>query len=605
MLKVYNHTARYINQGNRRNGSFSIFLEPWHADIFTFLDAKKNHGNEEERAKDLFYALWIPDLFMERVKEEGMWSLMCPDICPGLTDVYGKEFNELYISYENKGSFKEQIPARKLWNEIITAQIETGMPYMCYKDSVNEKSNQKNIGIIKSSNLCSEITLYSDSKEYACCNLISIRLPSYIIPNEGIVSLKSSEIKIYGKKDCEFCHMAKALLKEHKIDYSYVSVDDSDLCELFYEKYNVKSVPQVFIDKCNIGGFENLLELVRPVIDYKKIIEVVHTGVENLDKIIDINYYPVPETKISNMKHRPIGIGVQGLADVFSMMWINFDSYLAKELNKKIFETIYYAAMQKSMLIAKERSEQYECGNKIHENEILNESFPGAYSTFEGSPLQQGKFQFDLWNEKPLGNYDWESLRKQVQKYGVRNSTLLAIMPTASTSQILGSNEACEPFTSNMYVRRTLAGEFIVINKYLMNILNNMGIWSERLKFQIMHTRGSIQTIKTIPKFIREMFKTSTEIKQKNIIDLSADRAIYICQSQSLNLFVSDPSPELITKMHLYGHKKGLKTGLYYLRTNASCSAQTFTLNPKLEEEFRQEQIKNETESDECLNCGS
>jgi ribonucleoside-diphosphate reductase subunit M1 len=605
MLKVYNHTARYINQGNRRNGSFATYTEPWHADIFSFLDAKKNHGNEEERARDLFYALWIPDLFMERVISNGMWSLMCPDICPGLTDVYGGEFDELYTSYENEGRYKEQIPARELWDEIITAQIETGMPYMCYKDSVNRKSNQKNIGIVKSSNLCAEVTLYSDSKEYACCNLISIRLPSYIIPNKNILSLKSSEIKMYGKKNCEFCLMAKALLKEHNVDFDYVSVDDPDLCGMFYDKYNVKSVPQIFVDKNNIGGFEKLLDLVRPSIDYEKIVEVVHTGVDNLNRIIDINYYPVPETKISNMKHRPIGIGVQGLADVFSSMWTNFDSDLARDLNKKIFECIYYAAVQKSMLIAKERTLQFQTGDLVNTtSEIINEKFPGAYSTFEGSPLQQGQFQFDLWGKPPIETEIWENLRKDVQKYGVRNSMLLAIMPTASTAQILGSNEACEPFTSNMYVRRTLAGEFIVINRYLMKILYDMGMWDEKMKHRIMYNRGSIQNIKTIPKFIREMFKTSTELPQKSLIDMSADRGIYVCQSQSLNLFTSNPTPEQITKMHFYGYKKGLKTGQYYLRSSSAMHAQSFTIEPGLENEFKKE-LLDQDQGQDCEACGS
>jgi ribonucleoside-diphosphate reductase alpha subunit len=607
MLRVYNDTARYINQGSRRNGSFAVYISPWHADVKEFLYAKRNHGVDDQRARDLFYALFISDLFMTRVKNNETWSLMCPDECPGLTDSYGQEFEELYKTYENNKLYKEQLPAREIWDIILTTQIETGMPYMLYKDAINRKSNQKNIGVIKSSNLCSEITLVSDEKEFACCNLVSLRLSSYITPNKEIKNIKNNEVKMYGKEYCSYCKMAKALFIEHNIEYTYVPLDDDNLRQLFYKEYNVKSVPQIFVGGERIGGFNELLEKVRPEFDYDKLEEVVHVTVENLNRIIDINFYPTPECKLSNFKHRPIGIGVQGLADVFMEMWLPYESEQAKKLNKKIFETIYYAAATKSMLIAKERKEQ-DSELLFNEYETPHEDYPGAYSTFFGSPLQQGEFQFDMWGVTPTPHrYDWESLRKNIKLYGVRNSTFTALMPTASTAQILGSSPSFEPVSSNMYLRRTLAGEFKVINEYLMKILNGMGIWDDKMKDRVMFHRGSIQKIGSIPLEIREIFKTAYELKQKTLIDMSADRGAYICQSQSFNIFVNEATPELLTKIHMYGwnngSSRGLKTGSYYIRSKPAVNSQQFTINPNLEQEFRDEM--NKMEDQECLNCGS
>lgn len=606
MLRVYNDTAEYINQGDRRKGSFAMYMEPWHADILEFLYAKRNQGIDAERARDLFYALWVPDIFMERVEKNSYWSLMCPDECPGLTDAYGKSFNELYESYENEGRFRKKVQAREIWNILITTQIETGMPYMCYKDSFNLKSNQMNIGTIKSSNLCAEIALYSDKNQYACCNLASIRLHSFLKPNENINRMKS--VRFYGKKDCKYCSMAIALFIEHSVKYNYISLDDPELRDMFFTKYGVTTVPQIFFGSERIGGYSDLLELIRPTIDYSKMREVVHTVVENLNKIIDINYYPVEQTRLSNLCHRPIGIGVQGLADVFMSMWLPFDSEISRSINLEIFETLYYSAVEKSMLLARDRKELWDNNMLIlNEYENVHKDYPGAYNSFYGSPLQQGKFQFDLWNVKPSNRYNWDELMTNIQRYGVRNSTLLALMPTASTAQILNSVEAFEPISSNMYIRRTLAGEFKVVNEYLMKILYNMGLWDDKMKYRIMHHRGSIQSIFQIPVEIREIFKTAYEIKQKTIIDMAVDRGAFVCQSQSLNIFINEQNPEkfadILTKVHFYGWKNGLKTGSYYIRSKAAVDTQTFTLTPNLEEEFRKESVQFNQEG--CLHCGS
>ena len=502
MLKVFNHTARYVDQGGgRRNGSFAIYMEPWHSDIEDFLEMKKNHGDEEKRARDLFYALWIPDLFMERVKDNKNWTLMCPDECPNLSDVYGEEFKTLYTKYENENKGKKTISARTLWFKILDSQIETGTPYMLYKDACNSKSNQKNLGIIKSSNLCTEIVEYSDSKETAVCNLASIGLPKYV---------------------------------------------NSD-----------------------------------KTFNYNKLHEIVKIITENLNKIIDINFYPTEKTKRSNFLHRPIGIGVQGLADVFAQMDIPFFSNEAKEVNRLIFETIYHAAIEKSNELAKERKknlyELFKSHNKIwnflnnephckkysldkqfesyegHDNIInilkkykpikaefdnLNPDLIGAYSSFNGSPISKGLFQFDLWNVTPTDRYDWDELRENIKKNGIRNSLLVAPMPTASTSQILGNNECFEPFTSNIYIRRTIAGEFIMVNKYLMNELVENGIWCDSVKNSIIMNNGSIQHIKEISEKIRLKYLTVWEMPMKHIIDMAIDRGPYICQSQSMNLFL-------------------------------------------------------------------
>ena len=518
MLRVFNNTARYIDQGGgKRSGSFAIYLEPWHADIFDFLELRKNHGDEELKARDLFYALWISDLFMERVKEKnGKWSLFCPHECPGLSDVYGEKFNELYKKYEVEGKARKTINARDLWLAILDAQMETGTPYLLYKDACNIKSNQKNLGTIKSSNLCTEIIQYSDNKETAVCNLASIGLPSFV--NET-------------NKSFDFNHL------------HYVT----------------------------------------------KVIT------NNLNRVIDINFYPTEKTKNSNLKHRPIGIGVQGLADTFVLLDIPFHSDEAKELNKQIFETIYHAALEKSNELAIEKTEhlrEYYRKNAIdpeYYKTISNLS--GAYSSFEGSPASQGILQFDMWSVTPsLCRYNWSHLKEKIIKYGLQNSLLVAPMPTASTSQILGFNECFEPFTSNLYSRRTLAGEFVVVNKYLMRELIQLGYWNEQIKNNIITNKGSIQQLTILPQHIRNKYKIVWEIPMKHLIDMAADRGPYICQSQSLNLWMEDPVYNKLTSMHFYAWEKGLKTGIYYLRRKAKHQAQQFTIEPETKENVEEQE---------------
>jgi len=478
MLKVFNDTARYVDQGGgKRKGAFAIYLEPWHADIFEFLDLRKNHGKEEMRARDLFYALWVCDLFMERVESDGDWSLFCPHEAPGLHECWGKEFEALYTKYEAEGRARKTIKAQELWFAILDAQVETGTPYLLYKDAANSKSNQQNLGTIKSSNLCTEIIEYTAADEVAVCNLASLALPKYVTAG---------------------------------------------------------------------------------VFDHQKLYEVTYQVTLNLNRIIDHNYYPVIEASNSNFRHRPIGLGVQGLADTFIRLRLPFESEEAKQLNKEIFETIYFAAMTASKDLA------------IKE---------GAYETFKGSPLSKGKFQFDLWGVTPdSGRWNWEELRQDVMNHGVRNSLLVAPMPTASTSQILGNNECFEPYTSNIYTRRVLSGEFVIVNKYLLRDLVNMGLWNNDMKNQIISANGSIQDIAEIPQDMKDLYKTVWEIKMRTIIDMAADRGAYICQSQSLNLFVSSPNASKLTSMHFYAWKKGLKTGMYYLRTQAASQAVKFTV---------------------------
>lgn len=483
MLRVFNDTARYVDQGGgKRKGAFAIYLEPWHADIFPFLELKKNHGKEEMRARDLFFALWISDLFMKRVEEGGDWSLFCPNEAPGLSDVYGEEFVSLYEQYEREGRARTKIKAQDLWFAIVESQIETGTPYLLYKDAANSKSNQKNLGTIKSSNLCTEILEFTSPEEVAVCNLASVALPKFV-------------------------------------------TDDKFL--------------------------------------FDKLYEIVYQMTVNLNRIIDENYYPVPEAKNSNLKHRPIGIGVQGLADVFILLRMAFESEEAKKLNVEIFETIYFASMTASKDIAKEE---------------------GSYPSFVGSPLSQGIFQFDLWNVKPTGRWDFESLRKEVVQFGTRNSLLVAPMPTASTSQILGNNECFEPYTSNIYSRRVLSGEFIIVNKHLLHDLIELGLWNSDMKNQIIAAGGSIQSIPSIPDSIKEIYKTVWEMKQRSLIDMARDRGAFICQSQSLNLFVESPTVAKLTSMHFYAWKQGLKTGMYYLRTKAASQAIQFTVDKGKEE---------------------
>ena len=512
MLRVFNDTAKFIDQGGgKRNGSFAIYLETWHADISDFLELKKNHGDEELKARDLFYALWVSDLFMERIKEKtGKWSLFCPHECPGLSDCYGQEFKELYEKYEREGKARRTVLARDLWFQILDAQMETGTPYILYKDAVNNKSNQKNLGTIKSSNLCCEITEYSDSNETAVCNLASIALPAFV--NETTRQF-----------------------------------------------------------------------------DYNKLIEVTKVVTTNLNKVIDINFYPTDKTKVSNMKHRPIGIGVQGLADAFILMDIPFHSEEAKQLNKDIFETIYYAALTRSNEMAIERRQLFK--NHTDYDKILftndeltklPENLRGAYSSFVGSPASQGILQFDMWSNFAgvSDRYDWAKLKTSIVENGLRNSLLVAPMPTASTSQILGYNECFEPITSNIYSRRTLAGEFVLPNKYLMKDLIKLGLWNEQIKNNIIANKGSIQHLTDIPQHIRDKYKIVWEIPMKHIIDMATDRGAFICQSQSLNLWMEDPVYNKLTSMHFYAWEKGLKTGIYYLRRKAKHQAQQFTIEP-------------------------
>jgi ribonucleoside-diphosphate reductase alpha chain len=480
MLRVFNDTARYVDQGGgKRKGSFAIYIEPWHADIHDFLDLKKNHGKEEQRARDLFYALWIPDLFMKRVEENGDWTLMCPNECPGLADNHGAAFEKLYTKYEAEGKGRKTIKAQDLWFKILESQIETGTPYMLYKDAANGKSNQQNLGTIRSSNLCTEIIEYTAPDEVAVCNLASLALPKYV----------------------------------------------------------------------NDGGF-----------DHEKLFQVTYQVTKNLNRIIDRNYYPIPEARNSNMRHRPIGLGVQGLADVFILMRHPFDSDEARALNREIFETIYYAACTASKDLAKEE---------------------GAYETFKGSPASEGRLQFDLWGVTPTDRWEWDVLKDEIKEHGMRNSLLVAPMPTASTAQILGNNECFEPYTSNIYTRRTLSGEFIIVNKHLLRDLTKLGLWDDDMKNRIISANGSIQNINEIPDNLKVLYRTTWEIPQRALIDMSADRGAYICQSQSLNVFMENVNTAKLTSMHFYSWKKGLKTGMYYLRTKAATDAIKFTVDKK------------------------
>ena len=561
MLRVFNDTARYVDQCRKRKGSFAIYLEPWHADIEEFLDLKKNHGDEEMKARDLYYDLWISELFMERVKSNAKWSLFCPHECPGLSDVYGEKFVTLYTNYEAGNKVRRTVNARDLWFKILDAQMETGTPYLLYKDAANLKSNQKNLGTIKSSNLCCEIMEYSDDNETAVCNLASIALPTFVDP-------------------------------------------------------------------------------ISKTFEYDKLHYVTKIVTNNLNRVIDINSYPTEKTRRSNFKHRPIGIGVQGLADTFVLMDIAFHSEEAKEMNKLIFETIYHGALEKSNEIAMERQTNIEkmcqehdsvgiiqtsnmfnktynewdfehvwsiaykehVNNKLTNDNVTkyNLALSGTYSSFKGSPASQGILQFDLWSTTPTpGRYDWINLKESIKKYGLRNSLLVAPMPTASTSQILGFNECFEPFTSNLYSRRTLAGEFVVINKYLMKELIDLGLWNEQIKNNIIANKGSVQQLTVLSDHIRNKYKIVWEIPMKHVIDMAADRGAFICQSQSLNLWVEDPNYSTLTSMHFYSWKKGLKTGIYYLRRKAKHQAQQFTIEPERKPDRPKE------EDDICEMCSA
>lgn len=561
MMKVFNDTSRYIDQGGgKRKGSFAIFIEPWHGDIFDFIYAKRNIGNEEERARDLFYALWIPDLFMKRVEMNGKWSLMCPNRCSKLIDVYGEAFEELYEKYEKEGKYIRQIEARELWKEIIHSQIETGLPYMMYKDSCNIKSNQKNLGTIRNSNLCTEIIQYSRVDETAVCNLASINLSNCIKVNSNIGMLE--ECTIYTTSTCVYCKLLKFELKKNGIRYIEKNPEDC------HEK--LPTVPQLFLrDGHHIGGYTDVYEkYLQPQFDYEELGRRVTRLVESMNIVINKNYYPTPECKKSNMSHRPIGLGVQGLADLFCKLRIPFDSDEARYLNVKIFETIYFYALTASNNLVK--------------------SF-GCYKTFQGSPLSQGQFHYELCSNfdynvlKNNPKYEWEELREKIKEHGVANSLLIAPMPTASTSQILNQNECIEPFTSNLYVRRTLAGEFTIFNKYLMEDLKILNLWTQDTIDYLIVNRGSVVNFSALPLFMRKMYRTAWEISQKSLIDMASQRQWFIDQSQSFNLFVGDPSFEKITKMHFYGWKQGLKTGSYYVRTKPQNFSQNVTIDPTKE----------------------
>ena len=501
MLRCFNDCARYINQGGRRKGSFAIYLEPWHADVEAFLDLKKNHGNELERARDLFYALWVPDLFMKRVKEDGKWSLFCPNEAPGMSDVYGEEFEQHYLKYENDGISRKVVNARDLWNRIIDTQVETGTPYILYKDAVNRKTNHQNLGVIKSSNLCAEIVQFTSPDEIAVCNLASINLAAF--------------------------------------------------------------VENPYTDEASF--------------DFEQLVEISKHVVINLNNVIDKNFYPVPEAEKSNKRHRPIGLGVQGLADVFIMMRLAFESPEAAKLNKDIFESIYYGAVHSSVDLAKK---------------------DGPYSTYKGSPMSRGIFQFDMWNVKPSDRYDWSGLREYMKEYGIRNSLLTALMPTASSAQILGNNESVEAFTSNVYNRRVLAGEFCVVNKHLLKDLTDLGIWNDVTKGQLMKDKGSVQNIENLSSKLKEIYKTVWEIPQKCIVDLYVGRGPYICQSMSMNIHMRSPSRSKISSMLFYGWSQGLKTSCYYLRSRPKADTISFVT-----EKIYSETTVSEEEESSCESC--
>ena len=674
MLRVFNDTARYVDQGGgKRNGSFAIYVEPWHADIEEFLHLKRNHGDELSRARDLFYALWIPDLFMECVLEDKEWTLFDPNTAPGLDETHGVAFRALYQKYVTEGRGRKTIQARKLWTTVLESMVETGTPYILFKDACNKKSNQQNLGTIKSSNLCTEIIEYSSADETAVCNLASLCLPSCVAP---LASWKGKSVEVHTKKGCPFCGLALARLKRLKCDQVkmvlYEDTTDTAALEAFRERFasfarasdGAVTFPQLVVDGTAIGGFDALVEQTRQHYDFDKLGKLTRSLVRNLNQTIDRTFYPIPETCRSNARHRPIGIGVQGLADVLYAMRYPFESNEARSLNEAIFATMYYHAMSESVTMAQEREEAIEriltvfeeggCGSVLQNDEwwtavadyeehtgsappkdvvewfqryapcdtdasvaVLQygrhpfrtptpsthlspstastlssvsslpsqtttpPSYRGTYASFEGSPLSKGQFQFDLWDDRGgHAMYDWDALRARVLRYGARNSLLMAPMPTASTAQIMGNTECFEIATSNIYNRRTLAGEFIVMNQFLLRDLMDAGIWSNDVKDEMIYHGGSVQTMTCIPASLRALYKTVWDTSQKVVIDMAADRGRYICQSQSMNLFLASPTIDQISSMLMYGWKKGLKTGMYYLRTQPASKAQQFTLDP-------------------------
>jgi ribonucleoside-diphosphate reductase subunit M1 len=590
MLRVFNDTARYVDQGGgKRKGAFAIYLEPWHADILDWLQLRKNHGKEEARARDLFYGLWIPDLFMKRVEAGGDWTLMCPNECPGLADVWGPEFEALYERYEKAGKGRKTVPAQTIWFAILEAQMETGTPYMLFKDACNAKSNQQNLGTIKSSNLCTEIVEFTSPEETAVCNLASLALPRYVVEDlagDAVTGEAGAQQENVGAGN----------------GAGGMSEVDKQRRQSFMDTTGKTS------EAVALARLVGSMKGSRRRFDHERFAAVVRHATRNLNRIIDVNYYPVVEAKRSNMRHRPIGLGVQGLADVFILLGLPFDSPEAAQLNKEIFETMYFAALQESCLLASEE---------------------GPYETYAGSPASKGQLQPDLWGvpENPGGSrHDWATLRADIAKHGLRNSLLVAPMPTASTSQILGNNECFEPYTSNIYARRVLSGEFIVVNQHLLNDLISLGMWSPQLKSQLIAANGSVASLPGVPQRLKDIYKTVWEIKQRTIVDMSADRGPWIDQSQSLNIHLSDPNAGKLTSLHFHAWRRGLKTGMYYLRTRAATEAIKFTVDAELIKqqktqdkadvaaaeaaeaaaaEARAAMVCSLTNRDACISCGS
>ena len=632
MLKVYNEIARYIDQGGKRKGSIAIYLEPHHADIMAFLDLRKNFGAETERARDLFTSMWISDLFMKQVQDDSDWYLMCPDICKGLSDVYGDEYEKLYWKYVNENKYKEKVKARDVMKAILDSQLETGTPYIAFKDSVNKKSNQKNIGTIKSSNLCIEILEYSDDKEYAVCNLASIAVNKFIDP---FIFKDDDQWVIYSKDDCKFCNWAKTFLNNKEIKFTEIK---NKLPE------NKNTYPQIYYNDNYIGGYNELFDYIKGSFNYDKLYETAYIATKNLDKIIDINFYPVPEAKLSNLKHRPIGLGIQGLADALVLLKIPFDSDESIEFNKNIMEIIYLAAITASNDLSKDRfkdltklfeklytpegdeyydqiniPEFYDPNfilknyNEIYHrlklngfelniiNNIYKENYIGSYSTFKGSPFSQGQFQFDLWSIDPIYKDKWDILREEVKKYGVRNSLLTALMPTASTSQILGNNECFEFFTNNIYTRRTLAGDFPLVNKYLIDDLYDLNLWSNEMKQMIIANNGSISNFTNIPEKIRRLYQTIWEIKQIWVLKNAVARGPYVDQTQSMNIFLPIPDYQKLYSSHFWAWSNGLKTGIYYLRSKPAKEATKFTIDNDIMNKVK----KMAEDNDVCENCSA
>ena len=640
-LKVFNEIARWIDQGGRRPGSIAIYLEPHHPDIFDFIELRKNFGSETERARDLFLALWVSDLFMKQVELDGDWYLLSADECPGLTDVYGNEYDSLYWKYVEEKKYRKKVSARKLWVAIIESQIETGLPYICYKDSINRNSNQKNIGTIKSSNLCAEIVQYSDDKEYAVCNLASIALKPFI----DMHKFGSEEYTIYSKPNCKYCTFAKTYLDSHNVKYTEMPFTNENLAELkklLNRSSDSITFPQIFLNNGTtqkyIGGWSELYKYTGGKFNWDKLYNTAYLATVNLNQVIDINYYPVPQTKFSNVRHRPIGLGIQGMADALVLMRVPFDSEDAVMFNSKLMETIYIASITASNDMARERQddmktlityfnsndtpypEYYEVSlilsdnimnglyhklrpNKWELSKNVESTTLGAYSSFDGSPFSEGKFQFDLWNEMtenkvtPYFNNKWVQLRQDVIKYGTRNSLLTALMPTDSTSQILVNNECFEFFTNNIYTRKTQAGSFVLVNKYLVNDMLRIGMWDKNMKDKIIAMNGSIQTMDGVPSEFKALYKTIWEIKQVWVLKAAAARQPFVDQTQSMNIFMGEPDYQRLGSSHFWAWKNGLKTGMYYLRTKPSADAIKFTIDPNL--------VKAAAEVKECDTCSA